>query len=90
MSKVHDQLKALNKSMEAANALLANAQKAFEMTTTLIDNAKIEHKEGGATESDIQQAQADLQRLYALAKSGKPIHKESLKVAKDIKTKFKK
>jgi len=89
-SKALDQLAALNKSMEAANALLANAQKAFELTTTLIDTAKLENKEGGANAADIQQAQADLQRLYNLAKSGKPVHKESVKLAKEIKNKFKK
>ena len=91
MSKVKDQLAALNKSMEAANALLDNAKKAFELTTSLIDESKIQYKEGegNATAADVAEIQAQLNGLYAKAKDGKSITKESLKIAKDIKQKFK-
>ena len=92
MSKVKEQLAALNKSMEAANAMLDSAKKAFDMTTTLIDTAKVQYKEGesNATAADIQLIQAQLQGLFAKAKDGKSVTKDSLKMAKEIKQKFKK
>ena len=92
MSKVKDQLSALNKSMEAAQALISNAKKAFELTTSLIDESKIQYKEGegNATAADVAAIQAELNGLYAKAKDGKNITKDSLKIAKDIKQKFKK
>ena len=92
MSKVKDQLAALNKSMEAANALLANAKKAFDLTTSLIDESKIQYKEGegNATAADVAAIQAQLNGLSTKAKDGKSITKDSLKIAKDIKQKFKK
>lgn len=92
MSKVNDQLQALNKSMEAANALIDSSKKAFELTTSLLENTNIQYKEGegNATAADVQLIQAKLQNLFAQAKNGKSVAKESLKLAKEVKQKFKK
>lgn len=91
MSKVKHQLAALNKSMEAANALISNAQKAFELTTSLIDESKIQYKEGegNATAADVAAIQAQLHGLFTQAKNGKSVTKDSIKIAKEIKQKFK-
>lgn len=92
MSKVNDQLQALNKSMEAANALIDSSKKAFELTTSLLENTNIQYKEGegNATAADVQLIQSKLNALFAKAKSGKSVAKESLNLAKEVKQKFKK
>lgn len=92
MSKVNEQLAALNKSMEAANALIDSSKKAFELTTSLLENTNIQYKdgEGNATAADVQLIQAKLNALFAKAKNGKSVAKESLNLAKEVKQKFKK
>lgn len=92
MSKINDQLQALNKSMEAANALIDSSKKAFELTTSLLENTNIQYKEGegNATAADVQIIQAHLNALFAKAKNGKSVANESLNLAKEVKQKFKK
>ena len=63
-----------------------------ETVASLIDESKIQYKEGegNATAADVAAIQAQLNGLFTKAKDGKSITKDSLKIAKDIKQKFKK